>query len=127
MKILLLEDDADTAKAVRDGLRREGHTPHLAIDVADAQRAVGETQFDAAILDVTLPDGSGYEVLAALRERSPETFALMLTARGTVQDRVDGLDRGADDYLVKPFAFAELAARLRALDRRPKSQPAVFR
>jgi two-component system, OmpR family, response regulator len=67
-----------------------------------------------------VPDGSGYDVLAALRAGHPATQVLMLTARGSVEDRVEGLDRGADDYLVKPFSFAELAARLRALDRRPK-------
>jgi len=120
MKILLLEDDAETAAAVSAGLRREGHQTVVAGDVASAEHAIVESQFDAAVLDVTLPDGSGYEVLAALRGRSPEAFALMLTARGTVEDRVEGLDQGADDYLVKPFAFAELAARLRALQRRPQ-------
>ena len=74
------------------------------------------------MLDVAVPDGSGYDVLAALRAGRRPTQVLMLTARGSVEDRVEGLDRGADDYLVKPFSFAELAARLRALDRRAEAR-----
>jgi two-component system OmpR family response regulator len=86
--------------------------------VRDALALVGAESFDAAVLDIALPDGSGYEVLTAIRGRGPAVQVLMLTARGSVEERVEGLDRGADDYLVKPFSFAELAARLRALDRR---------
>lgn len=123
MKILLLEDDAETAAAVCAGLMREGHDIVVARDVATAADAIDGSHFDAAILDVALPDGTGYEVLSTLRVRSPDAFAVMLTARGTVAERVKGLDRGADDYLVKPFALAELAARLRALERRPHTEP----
>ena len=122
MNILVLEDDLETAAALRAGLVREGHEVVLAEGVAAAQEAIGSTAFDAAILDVSLPDGSGYSVLSALRAKLPQAIAVMLTARGAVEDRVQGLDRGADDYLVKPFAFAELAARLRALSRRPRQE-----
>ena len=120
MRILLLEDDAETASAIEKGLGLEGHQVSVAARAREALGFVAEQMFDVAVLDVAVPDGSGYEVLAALRARACPTHVLMLTARGSVEDRVEGLDRGADDYLVKPFSFAELAARLRALERRAK-------
>ncbi len=123
MKILVLEDDVETASALRTGLEREGHEVVAAFDIASANGAIDAASFDAAVLDVCLPDGSGYDVLARMRDRLPEAFGLILTARGTIEARVEGLDRGADDYLVKPFAFAELAARIRALERRPRVDP----
>ena len=92
MKILLLEDDAETAAAVKAGLLRERHEVVVAGDVASALRVIDAEHFEAAILDVALPDGTGYEALAALRDGSPGAFVLMLTARGTVEDRVKGLD-----------------------------------
>jgi two-component system, OmpR family, response regulator len=118
LRILLLEDDLETASALEKGLSLEGHQVSVAPRVRDALALVGAESFDAAVLDIALPDGSGYEVLTAIRGRGPAVQVLMLTARGSVEERVEGLDRGADDYLVKPFSFAELAARLRALDRR---------
>ena len=127
MKILLLEDDAETASAIEKGLALEGHQVCVAARAREALGFVAEQTFGVAVLDVALPDGSGYEVLAALRARACPTHVLMLTARGSVEDRVEGLDRGADDYLVKPFSFAELAARLRALDRRPKPSATELR
>jgi DNA-binding response OmpR family regulator len=120
VRVLLLEDDLETASAVEKGLSLEGHRVSVVTRARDALDLVAVEAFDVAVLDVSVPDGSGYDVLAALRAERRPTQVLMLTARGSVADRVEGLDRGADDYLVKPFSFAELAARLRALDRRPK-------
>jgi len=117
--ILLLEDDPPTADALRAGFTRSGFEVTWAASAADALAAVARTRFDAAILDVMVPGGSGYDVLADLRARGDDVPVLILTARDRVPERVDGLERGADDYLVKPFAFAELMARVRALLRRP--------
>ena len=125
MRILLLEDDHETAEALVKGLAQEGHDVEAAADVEGARRSLAATSFDAAVLDVMVPGGSGYDVLALLRSQEPRVPVLMLTARGAVEDRVAGLDRGADDYLVKPFSFAELAARVRALGRR--AQPEATR
>lgn len=120
MRILLLEDDTPTADALCVGLERSGFIVTWVTTAAQAiQRIAATTSFEAVILDVMVPDGNGYDVLRHLRDGGEAMPVLMLTARDGVQDRVDGLDRGADDYLVKPFAFAELLARLRALMRRP--------
>jgi DNA-binding response OmpR family regulator len=118
MKILLLEDDRETAAALEKGLAREGHAVALATDLDTGLRLAAEGGFEAAVLDVALPGGSGYQVLDLLRAAPARPYVLMLTARGEEHERVEGLDRGADDYLVKPFSFLELAARLRALGRR---------
>jgi len=122
VRILLLEDDRAAAKAVVEGLASQGYAVAHAADVAEALAHLGAESFDAAILDLMVPGGGGYPVLEALRTRTPGVPVLILTARDTLEDRVEGLDRGADDYLVKPFAFLELAARLRALLRRPASR-----
>jgi two-component system, OmpR family, response regulator len=127
VRILLLEDDLETASAVEKGLTLEGHRVSVAARAREALGFVGADSFDVAVLDVAVPDGTGYDVLAALRAEGCATQVLMLTARGGVEDRVEGLDRGADDYLVKPFSFAELAARLRALERRPKPSATELR
>jgi two-component system OmpR family response regulator len=127
VRILLLEDDRETASAVEKGLSLEGHRVSVAVRAGAALDLVAAEPFDVAVLDVSVPDGSGYDVLAALRVGQHPTQVLMLTARGTVEDRVEGLDRGADDYLVKPFSFAELAARLRALERRAKPSSTEIR
>jgi two-component system, OmpR family, response regulator len=127
LNILLLEDDSETASAVEKGLSLEGHRVCVAARARAALDLIAGETFDVAVLDVAVPDGSGYDVLAALRASASPTQVLMLTARGSVADRVEGLDRGADDYLVKPFSFAELAARLRALDRRPKPRATELR
>jgi len=123
MRILLLEDDDETAVALEKGLVHEGYTVRTARDVEDALHWITRESFDLAVLDVRVPGGSGYDVLARLKADTPQIQVLMLTARGSVEDRIEGLDRGADDYLVKPFSFAELAARLRALKRRQAPPP----
>ena len=119
MHILLLEDDVETAAALRAGLARSEFTVTWVATAADAIAAVDATRFDAVVLDLMVPGGSGYDVLARLRAAGDGVPVLILTARDGVTDRVDGLERGADDYLVKPFAFTELLARLRAILRRP--------
>jgi len=123
VRILLLEDDRETAETLAQGLGQEGYDVSLAGDVASALALVASDRFDAAVLDLMVPGGSGYDVLARLRKLEPRVPVLLLTARGAIEDRVDGLDRGADDYLVKPFSFPELAARLRALGRRGAEEP----
>ena len=125
MRVLLVEDDDKLARAVARGLRHEGYAVDVATDGDDALLRAGVWDYDAIVLDVMLPRRDGLAVCAALRERDCRAAVLMLTARGTVPDRVRGLDAGADDYLPKPFAFEELLARLRALVRRtPAERPA---
>ena len=118
MKILLLEDDVRLAGIIARGLRREGTAVHMAGTVQEARWFAAESVYDVLVLDVMLPDGDGFALCGDLRAAGDWTPVLMLTARNAVTDRVRGLDVGADDYLVKPFAFAELFARLRALARR---------
>jgi two-component system OmpR family response regulator len=117
MRLLLLEDDPVLGEGLRDYLRTEGHVVDWCLRVADAALLVNEP-YDALLIDWQLPDGSGLDWLRRLRQRGLTTSALMLTARDLLSDRVQGLDAGADDYLVKPFAPEELAARLRAVSRR---------
>jgi len=119
LKLLFLEDDEQTARTLVRGLEAQDFDVLHARDVAGALARLADSAIDAAILDVRLPDGSGYEVLDAIRRQRAYVPVLMLSALDGVVDRVEGLDRSADDYLVKPFAFAELLARLRALLRRP--------
>lgn len=124
VKILMLEDDERLRSVVVRGLRRSGHTVNIAGTVEEARYLLSETRHDVLILDVMLPDGDGFTLCRELRASGDWSPVLMLTARDAVTDRVRGLDVGADDYLVKPFAFAELEARLRALDRRgPSDRP----
>ena len=122
MKILLLEDDLRLSGLIVRGLRREGHAVDSAGTVEDARWSTAESTYDVLILDVMLPDGDGFGLCAELRASGDWTPVLMRTARDAVADRVRGLDVGADDYLVKPFAFAELVARLRALVRRGSTE-----
>ena len=117
MRLLLIEDDALLGEGLRDFLRAQGHVVDLCCTIAQAQGLRGEV-FDALLIDWQLPDGSGLDWLKSQRVRGDSTPALMLTARDLLHDRVDGLDGGADDYLVKPFAPEELAARVRAVGRR---------
>ncbi|HZN41934.1 MAG TPA: response regulator transcription factor [Planctomycetota bacterium] len=116
-RILVVEDELKVARALHDGLASAGYTVATANDGLRALELVTTTDFDLLVLDVMLPGRSGLDVLAAARSRGP-TPILLLTALDAVEDRVRGLDAGADDYLVKPFAFAELLARVRALLRR---------
>jgi DNA-binding response OmpR family regulator len=118
MRILLVEDEAQIADFISRGLSEHGYGVDVARDGEEAVDWPAVAEFDAIILDVMLPVRSGIEVCRILRQRGVRTPILMLTARDAVEDRVLGLDSGADDYLVKPFAFAELLARLRALSRR---------
>ncbi len=117
MRLLLLEDDLLLGEGLRDFLRAEGHLVDWCRSLAEL-RALQTEPFDALLLDWQLPDGSGLDWLRARRARGDSTLALMLTARDQLGERIAGLDGGADDYLVKPFAPEELVARLRALSRR---------
>jgi two-component system copper resistance phosphate regulon response regulator CusR len=118
MRILVVEDEGKLAQALQEGLQTEHYTVALAHTGEEGFYLAQTESFDLVILDVMLPVRSGIEVLAALRKQGLKTPVLMLTARDAVEDRVQGLDAGADDYLVKPFAFPELLARIRALSRR---------
>jgi two-component system OmpR family response regulator len=125
MRLLLVEDDSKLARAVSRGLRHEGFAVDVAADGDAALMDAAVWDYDAIVLDVMLPARDGLSVCRALRERGCWAPVLMLTARGQVGDRIDGLDAGADDYLIKPFDFGELLARLRALLRRaPLERPA---
>lgn len=119
MRILLVEDEPMLADSLRRGLREECYAVDVAVDGEAALDYIGAINFDLIILDVMLPRRDGLSVCRDLRRRHIRTPILMLTARDTVADRIAGLDSGADDYLVKPFAFQELLARMRALLRRP--------
>jgi two-component system OmpR family response regulator len=118
VQILLIEDDTRLSALVADRLRGEGHTAETAADGDEGLRLASSGRFDMAVVDVMLPGMDGLHVASTLRERGVTTPILMLTARDTVDDRVAGLRAGADDYLVKPFAFKELVARIDALARR---------
>jgi two-component system, OmpR family, response regulator len=127
MRVLVVEDDVPMASAIRRALRAEGIVADVAIRADDAAWMVRATEYDAVVLDVMLPDVDGFEACRRLRAEEVWTPIIMLTARGAVEDRVRGLDEGADDYLTKPFSLAELVARLRALARRgPVPRPAVL-
>ena len=118
MRVLVVEDEVKLAGLIRRGLREEGVLADVAIKGEDALWMAGSTEYGAIILDVMLPGIDGFETCKRLRADGVWAPTLMLTALDAVEDRVRGLDTGADDYLVKPFAFAELLARLRALARR---------
>ncbi|HEV7809969.1 MAG TPA: response regulator transcription factor [Candidatus Limnocylindrales bacterium] len=118
MKVLLLEDDIRLSTLLTRGLRRDGNAVDVANSVEDGRWLATESVYDVLVLDVMLPDGDGFQLCRELRSKGNWTPVMLLTARDAVDDRVRGLDVGADDYLVKPFAFAELFARLRALARR---------
>jgi len=118
VKILVVEDEQKVANALREGLQGERYEVVVERTGEGAFFRMTTEQFDAILLDLTLPGRDGIEILKAIRDRGMKTPVLVLTARDTVQDRIVGLDSGADDYLIKPFAFAELLARIRALVRR---------
>src|ERR671922_1355809 len=126
MRVLIVEDHVKMAGLIRRGLRKEGMAVDVAVKGEDALWMAGATEYDAIVLDVMLPGLDGFEVCRRLRGGGVWAPVLMLTARDAVEDRIAGLDAGADDYLPKPFAFAELLARLRALARRGSvERPAV--
>jgi two-component system OmpR family response regulator len=127
MRVLIVEDDEKMAGLLRRGMEEEGLAADVAPTGEEATRLAEETDYDAVVLDIMLPGIDGLEVCRLLRDAGVWVPVLMLTARDSMDDRVSGLDQGADDYLVKPFAFEELLARLRAIARRgPVERPAVL-
>jgi len=128
MRVLVLEDDPELGAEVAGGLRSVGYAVDLVTTIADADLSVAVNGYDCLVLDRILPDGDGLGLVRALRAAGSRLPVLMLTALDTVGDRVSGFTEGADDYLVKPFAFAELAARVGALCRRAdQPRPAILR
>ncbi|MBO0350273.1 response regulator transcription factor [Phormidium pseudopriestleyi FRX01] len=125
MRVLVVEDDAGIAKFIHQGLNEAGYAVDLASNGREKVNYAIAADYDVIVLDVLLPELDGLSVLKNLRQRGLQTPVLLLTALDTVQDRVLGLDAGADDYLIKPFDFTELLARLRALLRRPPLQTDV--
>jgi two-component system OmpR family response regulator len=127
MRVLIVEDEVKMAALIRRGMREEGLAADVAVKGEDALWMAGSTDYDAIVLDVMLPGIDGFETCRRLRADGVWSPILMLTARDSVEDRVAGLDGGADDYLTKPFSFGELLARLRALARRgPVERPVLL-
>jgi len=122
MRLLIVEDDAETNAFVKQGLIQAGHVVVASTDGRDGLFQATSGEFDAIVVDRMLPGLDGLSLVKALRAASNATPVLMLTAIGGITDRVEGLNAGADDYLIKPFAFSELAARLNALGRRPAAR-----
>jgi two-component system copper resistance phosphate regulon response regulator CusR len=120
VQLLVVEDEQKMAQALRDGLEADGYSVRVAYTGEEGFYLIQAQLFDLAILDIMLPGHDGFEILTTLRRRGIKTPVLLLTSRDTVEDRVRGLDAGADDYLMKPFAFPELLARVRVLLRRGK-------
>ncbi len=128
MKILVVEDEAKTAAYLRKGLTEHGYVVDVAVNGEDGLHLARTSEYDLIVLDILLPEKDGWTVLRDLRRAGSQTPVLFLTARDAVQDRVRGLELGADDYLIKPFAFSELLARVRTVLRRaPSRQPDVLR
>jgi len=123
MKLLVIEDDLVLGRALQKGLSEAGHDCQWAQEGRTGHDLAAQQRFDAVVLDLMLPDLSGQQVLAQLRSQGVTTPVLILTALGSVEERVSGLKSGADDYLVKPFAFPELLARLEAICRRASPRP----
>lgn len=119
MRILLVEDEPEMAAALQSGLHKHGMLVDVAPDIARATEALQCKVHDLLLLDRQLPDGDGVSLVAKARACQADLPVIVLTARGSLPDRIDGLDQGADDYLVKPFALEELLARIRAISRRP--------
>ena len=127
MKVLIIEDERKTADYLGQGLKEQGYTTHVARDGIEGQQLALRQDFDAIVLDIMLPGMDGFEILKTLRTVKG-TPVIMLTARDSVEERVRGLREGADDYLIKPFSFMELVARLQALMRRGREQaPTLLR
>jgi two-component system, OmpR family, response regulator len=125
MRILVVEDERGIADLVRHGLESEGYAVSCVHDGKAGELQALGNDFDLVLLDVRLPQKSGFDVLSAIRAGKPELPVIMLTALGETENKVEGLDRGADDYLAKPFAFEELLARIRAQLRRPVQRDAT--
>src|SRR5436190_12741067 len=118
MRILVVEDEKKVANFIKKGLQQEGYAADIAQDGEEALESAMAFDYDAMVLDLMLPKKSGLDVLRTIRASKPKLAVLVLTAKGSLEDKVTGFDAGADDYLIKPFAFAELSARIRALLRR---------
>ncbi len=125
MKILIVEDDLPVARQIAAALTEDGHDPKTVHSGEDALETVGKGSFDLIVLDVRLPGIDGFELLGRLRQQHLASRVLLLTGRSAVEDRVTGLQLGADDYLPKPFAMRELVARVRALGRRYPEEPVI--
>ena len=120
MRLLIIEDEPRIAEILKSGLQRAGFAADVVHRCADARDTLAVTRYDAAILDLGLPDGDGLDLLTELRSAHNGVPILILTARDAIEERVSGLDTGADDYLIKPFAAVEVIARIKALLRRPE-------
>lgn len=127
MRILIVEDEPDLAEAVGAYLRAAGHAIDLAADTDDARAAVTATSYDIVLLDLTLPDGDGLDLLRELRDRGSKVPVLILTARDRITQRIAGLEAGADDYLLKPYDLDEMHARILAIHRRAQGTAEVAR
>jgi DNA-binding response OmpR family regulator len=123
MRVLIIEDDREIARNISDYLQKEGFVIDWSADGEEGEFMASEESYDAVILDINLPIQNGFEVLESLRDKGVGTPVLILTARGEVEDKVKGLNLGADDYLAKPFSMVELMARLLALIRRDAGRP----
>ena len=123
MRILLIEDDPGLGQAVRDQIAAEGHVPDLAATLSDARDYCATMSYDLILLDLGLPDGRGLDFLKALRAKGSVTPVIILTANDRITERIEGLNTGADDYIVKPFDLAELSARIAAVARRYAGNP----
>ncbi len=121
MRILVVEDEHKIANSIKQGLEQENYAVDVAYDGAEGHDLGASEEYDLIILDRLLPNVTGIEITTSLRKQSIHTPIIMLTAKGQIEDRVEGLNTGADDYMTKPFAFTELLARVRAITRRPKS------
>lgn len=122
MKVLIVEDTVELARALRDFFALGGHSADIAGDLSSAQDYLSVSHFDMVLLDIMLPDGDGRGLLKSIRKRDDSIPIIVMTAKSEISDRIDVLDIGADDYIVKPFEFAELEARCRAVLRRQKGQ-----
>lgn len=127
MRILVVEDDRKVAGFIQSGLQQEGHAVDVLHDGLEAGEQAAAVDYDAVVLDLMLPGRSGLQVLRDIRARKAEMPVIILTAKDSIDERITGLDGGADDYMVKPFALAELSARLRALLRRGKPHESTLR
>jgi DNA-binding response OmpR family regulator len=127
MRILVVEDDKKVARFIAQGFEQEHHAVDVALDGQRGTELAAGIDYDVVVLDLMLPKLPGLELLRRLKQKKPTLPVLVLTAKGELQDRIEGLDSGADDYMVKPFAFAELAARVRALLRRGNAEATHLR
>jgi DNA-binding response OmpR family regulator len=120
MKILIIEDEKDLLNSINDFLLKDGHVCEIADDYFKAEEKIALYKYDIILIDITLPHGNGLELLKLLKEDNPETGTIIISAKDSLDDKLHGLDLGADDYLTKPFHLAELNSRIKAVQRRRK-------